>query len=207
MVYVGRFLVVGKTNSGKPFVSYRVSSRSFPNRKALINEEENTIEILPDNLGDILSNPYITYNCIKIINDKNIIVATNGSHTNIIYDKIKLGLPIRDALSLSLLAMDYEKDEYNTPRIAVVLNENCCYMGYVKDNDIRIKEVPLKEGICYYLSTYEYCRISIYHQNITVDGETPEEICNFIMNYNKFEKPVCCGTAVIDNGIIKLATK
>ena len=148
----------------------------------------------------MFANPYIAYNCIKIVG--NTVIATNGTHTDIIADKIKLELPIRDALSLSLIAMDYEKDDYNTPRIAVVLNENTAYMGYVADNDIRIKEVPLKNGLAYYLGVYDACKISINHQNIAVEGEnSAEEICKFIMEYEEFEKPVCCATAIIDKDI------
>ena len=199
-MYIGRFLVVGKTEQGKPFVSYRVSSRSFPNRKAVINNTNDTVAILPNDLNDMFANPYIAYNCIKIVG--NTVIATNGTHTDIIADKIKLELPIRDALSLSLIAMDYEKDDYNTPRIAVVLNENTAYMGYVADNDIRIKEVPLKNGLAYYLGVYDACKISINHHNIAVEGEnSAEEICKFIMEYEEFEKPVCCATAIIDKDI------
>lgn len=201
-MYIGRFLVVGKTSEGKPFVSYRVSSRSFPNREAKILNE-NIVSIIPKDLNEIFSNPYITYNCVKIVNNN--IIATNGSHTDVIADKIKLGLPIRDSLAYSLVTMDYEKDDYNTPRIAVVLNENECYMGYVADKDIRIKKVELENGKGYYLSTYEACTIS-EDQYIPVEGESPEEICKYVMNYKEFEHPVTCATAVIEEGKINIAT-
>ena len=34
-MYTGRILSTGMNNDGKPFVAYRVSSRSFPNRQCL----------------------------------------------------------------------------------------------------------------------------------------------------------------------------
>jgi IMP cyclohydrolase len=185
-MYIGRFLVLGKTLNGKPFVTYRVSSRSFPNRIAKIMNDE-TVAILPKNLEEMFKNPYITYNCVKIVG--NIAVVTNGSHTDIIADKIRIGLPIRDALSYSLLTMDYEKDDFNTPRIAAVLTDNEAYMGYVSDNDIRIKKVELEEGYAYYLSTYEACKIT-EHQKIEVSKNTPEDLCKFIMEYKIYKNAV-----------------
>ncbi len=201
-MYIGRFLVVGKTEHGRPFVTYRVSSRSFPNRKAIL--KNNTVSIVPNDLNEIFSNPYITYNCIKIIGDT--IIATNGSQTDVIADKIKLGLPIRDTLVYSLITMDYEKDDYNTPRIAVVLTNNECYMGYVKHDALCVKKVELTNGKGYYLGVYNSCEISD-NQIIDVVGEEPSEICKYILEHKEFEHPVCCATAVIDNKDIKIGTK
>ncbi|WP_421077604.1 IMP cyclohydrolase [Methanothermococcus sp. Ax23] len=200
-MYIGRFLVVGKTENGKPFVSYRVSSRSFPNRKAVL--KDNTVSIIPNDLNEIFSNPYITYNCIKVVD--NTIIATNGSQTDVIADKIKLGLPIRDALAYSLITMDYEKDDYNTPRIAVVLNDSECYIGYVRHDGMGVEKVELENGKGYYIGVYNSCKIS-NNQIIDVVGEEPEEICKYIMEYNEFEHPVCCAAAVIDGGKIKIET-
>jgi len=200
-MYIGRFLVLGKTEEGNPFVTYRVSSRSFPNRVAKVMNDE-TVAILPKNLEEMFKNPYITYNCVKIVG--NAAIVTNGSHTDIIADKIKLGLPIRDALSYSLLTMDYEKDDFNTPRIAVVLTEKEAYMGYVADSDVRIKKVELENKKAYYLSTYEACKIT-EHQQIEVSGKTPEELCKFVMEYAEFEKPVTSATVLIKDGF-KVAT-
>ncbi|MBA2839907.1 IMP cyclohydrolase [Methanococcus maripaludis] len=200
-MYIGRFLVLGKTDEGNPFVTYRVSSRSFPNRVAKVTDDE-TVAILPKDLEEMFKNPYITYNCVKLVGD--VAVATNGSHTDIIADKIKLGLPIRDALSYSLLTMDYEKDDYNTPRIAVVLTKDSAYMGYVSDNDVRVKKVKLEAGKAYYLSVYEACKIT-EHQVISVAGKTAEELTKFVMEYEEFEKPVTAATVLVKDGF-KLAT-
>ncbi|XRP96493.1 IMP cyclohydrolase [Methanocaldococcus sp. 16A] len=200
-MYIGRFLVAGKTKDGKSFVAYRVSSRSFPNREARkIND--NTVAIIPKDLNEIFKNPYITYNCIKIVD--NVVVASNGSHTDFIAEKLHFGK--RDALIYVLSVMDYEKDDYKTPRIAAVLDENECYMGYVAHDDIRVKKVELKEGKGYYLGVYNACKID-ENQIIDIEGETAEEIVDYILNYEEFEHPVACAVAIIDKDGIKIATK
>ncbi|NPA62668.1 MAG: IMP cyclohydrolase [Methanococci archaeon] len=200
-MYIGRFLVVGKTREGKVFGAYRVSSRSFPNREAK-KLNENTIAILPKNLNEMFKNPYITYNCIKVV-DKTVVVS-NGTHTDFIAEKLHFGK--RDALTYVLAVMDYEKDEYNTPRIGAVLDEEECYLGYVSCEDIRVKRINLKNGKGYYLGVYNACSID-ESQEIEIEGETAEEIANYILNYKEFEYPVACAVAVIEGENISLAIK
>ena len=48
---------------------------------------------------DVFRNPYIAYNCIKILGD--IVVVSNGSHTDVIAEKMP-GMSIQDSLALSL---------------------------------------------------------------------------------------------------------
>ena len=111
-MYVGRFVVVG------PGVgAYRVSSRSFPNRK--IVERDGALTVVPTADADETDNPYVSYNCLRLAGEQAVI--GNGSHVDPIAEKLNLGYPARDALAESLLALDYEKDDYDTPRIAGVL--------------------------------------------------------------------------------------
>ncbi|MBE6494185.1 MAG: IMP cyclohydrolase, partial [Methanosphaera stadtmanae] len=150
-MYLGRIIAIGSNDEGS-FASYRVSSRSFPNRRSVIND--NKVAIIPTegSEGDIFKNPYISYNALDLVDD--ICVATNGSHTDIISGKIREGMNMRDAISLSLLAMDYEKDEYNTPRIggAIDLKGNG-FIGIITDSGIEVKKV--NPGEAYYISVYE----------------------------------------------------
>ena len=111
-MYVGRFVVVGPE-----VAAYRVSSRSFPNRK--IVERESALTVAPTEDAPESDNPYISYNCVRTAGDS--AVVGNGSHVDPIAEKLELGYPARDALAESLLALDYEKDDYDTPRIAGVL--------------------------------------------------------------------------------------
>lgn len=150
-MYLGRIIAIGSNDEGS-FASYRVSSRSFPNRKSVINDNKVAIVPIEGSEGDIFKNPYISYNAIDLVDD--ICVATNGSHTDIISGKIREGMNMRDAISLSLLAMDYEKDEYNTPRIGGAIDlEGNGYIGIITDSGIEVKKV--NPGEAYYISVYE----------------------------------------------------
>ena len=111
-MYVGRFVVVG------PGVgAYRVSSRSFPNRR--IVDRDGTLTVTPTPDAPETDNPYIAYNCVRPAGDR--AVLGNGTHVDPIAEKLELGYPARDALVQGLLALDFEKDDYDTPRVAGVL--------------------------------------------------------------------------------------
>ena len=110
-MYLGRIISAGKTEDGKPYVAYRVSSRSFPNRQVKVLEDEAAIIPKEGFETDIFKNSYIAYDCVKVLDD--IAVISNGSQTNPIADKIAIGMNIRDAMAYSLITLDYEKDDYN----------------------------------------------------------------------------------------------
>ncbi|MEF8781926.1 MAG: IMP cyclohydrolase [Haloarculaceae archaeon] len=111
-MYVGRFLVVGPEVG-----AYRVSSRSFPNRRAL--DRVGTITVGPTADAPETDNPYISYNCVRVT-DRGAVLG-NGSHVDPIAEKLELGYPARDAVAEPLLALDFEKDDYDTPRIAGIV--------------------------------------------------------------------------------------
>ena len=111
-MYVGRFVVVGPSVG-----AYRVSSRSFPNRQATERGDRITVEPTPDAPGS--DNPYISYNCLRLT-DRGAVLG-NGSHVDPIAEKLALGTPARDALAGPLQALDFEKDDYDTPRIAGIV--------------------------------------------------------------------------------------
>ncbi|WP_254272819.1 IMP cyclohydrolase [Haloarcula marina] len=111
-MYVGRFVVVGPEVG-----AYRVSSRSFPNREATKRGDTVTVGPTPD--APETDNPYISYNGVRIT--ENGAVVGNGSHVDPIAEKLALGYPARDALAEPLLALDFEKDDYDTPRIAGIV--------------------------------------------------------------------------------------
>lgn len=154
-MYLGRIVAIGMTPQGKAAAMYRVSSRSFPNREAVL--VNNQISILPRAgfESDLRKNPYISYNCVRLAGEW--AVATNGSQTDPIVEKIAMGFPPRDAISLGLLAMDYEKDSLDTPRIvAVVSNKRPVgYLGIIRKDALLVREFALVPGEIRYLSTYE----------------------------------------------------
>lgn len=154
-MYVGRIVAVGRTRGGANVALYRVSSRSFPNRWAI--EQQGRVSIVPreGHERDVQTNPYIAYHCLRIARDWAIVA--NGSHTDPIAEKIEAGTPVRDALSASLLTLDYEKDAYQTPRIAgaVPLSGDIAWLGIVRHDALVVKAVPLEAGRARWLATYE----------------------------------------------------
>ncbi len=130
-MYVGRFIVVGPETA-----AYRVSSRSFPNRE--IVERENVMTVVPSTDAPQTENPYISYNCIKPGGEG--MVIGNGSHVDPIAEKLDLGYPPRDALVSGLFALDFEKDDYDTPRIAGVLGDES-FIGIVRRDALLVRSV------------------------------------------------------------------
>lgn len=189
-MYLGRILSVG-TNEEGSFVAYRVSSRSFPNRMAKSFEDSAAIIPKEGHEKDIFESPYIAYNCIKIVDD--VAVVSNGSHTDVIADKIAVGMNIRDAIALSLLAMDYEKDDYNTPRIAgAVTKDGEAYIGIITHEKLIVEKIP--EGKAYYISVYEHNT----PRKVEFTAKDSQEAAQFIMDqgaFKEFTNPVTSAAA------------
>lgn len=203
-MYVGRIVAVGKTPAGKNVAMYRVSSRSFPNREARMIGD--AVAIMPKEgfEDDIKKNPYIAYNCVRLANDH--AIATNGSHTDPITEKIAMGMPVRDALASSLLAMDYEKDDYNTPRIAAVVPRegDTGYLGIVRHDALMVRAFELKAGQAFYIATYEHNYPCDKFADADFSAVTAADICEHVMRGGAFadlEKPVTAASAVaVDSG-------
>lgn len=132
-MYLGRFVIITPSLG-----VYRVSSRSFPERKIVSRDEGETLTVIPTAEAEPTDNPYVSYNCARRVSDT--VVVGNGSHVDPITEKLELGYPARDALALGLLALDYEKDEYNTPRIAGTVGETAS-VGIVRDDAVLVEEV------------------------------------------------------------------
>lgn len=184
-MYLGRIISIGSSKDGV-YASYRVSSRSFPNRKSVVNNQKVAIIPTQGSEDDIYKNPYISYNCIDIIDD--ICVVTNGSHTDIIAGKIREGMNMKDAVALSLLTMDYEKDDYNTPRIGGAINtKGEGYIGIVTHEGIEVKKV--NPGESFYVSTYEHNT----PREVDYTATNAKEATEFIFNdgiFSEFTHPV-----------------
>jgi IMP cyclohydrolase len=174
-MYIGRFLVVAPN-----FAAYRVSSRSFPHRKIIKHADNLTVTPTPE--APPTDNPYISYNCLQV-NDSTAIIG-NGSHVDPIAEKLEMGYPARDALAMSLLSMDYEKDEYSTPRIAGILGPNA-YIGIVRPDALIIKSVSEPTLI----ATYQEVHPTPF--DIT-PGETPDETARRVLRLD-YGHPVCAG--------------
>ena len=194
-MYVGRLVAVGMNPQGKLSAMYRVSSRSFPNRKAVVREKVASIVPKEGFEGDVFKNPYIAYNCLKIV--KGVAVATNGSQTDPIAEKIAAGVPIRDAMALSLLTLDYEKDSYNTPRIAsaVDLRTRTGWLGTARHDGLNVRQVPLEPGNAFYVATYEK-NDCVLDQTESFEVNGAEAACKYVFEFGIFGEMTNPVTAV-----------
>ncbi len=209
-MYVGRIVSVYLTKENKLGAMYRVSSRSFPNREAKVNETTVSIVPKPGHEGDIFKNPYIAYNCVRLVGSHAIV--TNGSHTDPIAEKIAAGMSMRDALAVATFAMDYEHDHLNTPRISAIvdLKTRKGYLGIIRHDALIIKEIDLKPGEAFYVATYEHDGISGHHKDSAITIDSAESACDYIIGKGVFadlEKPITAAAVIEDGDSFTIAIK
>ena len=187
-MYVGRLVVVGPD-----IAAYRVSSRSFPNRHVVGRGDALTVAPTAD--APETDNPYISYNCVRRADgaaNADAAVVGNGSHVDPVTEKLELGYPARDALAESLLALDYEKDDYDTPRIAGVLTDDSAYAGTVRKDALLVREVSEPTLV----ATYE----KDSPESFDFAAETAAEAAGEAYDLD-FEHAVCAaGVARTDDG-------
>lgn len=207
-MYLGRIVAAGMTRDGKPFAAYRVSSRSFPNRTANLKNNQISIIPRPGCESDLSKNPYIAYNCVRL--SGKIALATNGSQTDPIIEKIMSGMSVRDAFTLSLLAMDYEKDQLDTPRIASAIDAGTgiLTLGIVRKDAVLVRQFPAKAGEIRFISTYEMNRPSDENVDTAMDAADAQSICKYVISggrFAEFEHPVTAASAVWNGSAFELA--
>ena len=207
-MYVGRIAAVARTSSGANAALYRVSSRSFPNRQAV--EHAGRLAIVPSkgHEGDLERNPYIAYNCVRIAAEW--AVATNGSQTDPIAEKLAAHMPVRDALASVLLALDYEKDDYNTPRIAACVPRagDAAWLAIVRSDALVIREVPLQAGRAWYIATYEHDDVDA-KRSVPFEATTAGEAARYAVDgagFAALEKPVTAAAAIAAGRDFQLGT-
>ena len=114
---------------------------------------------------------------------------------------IAVGMNIKDALAYSLLTMDYEKDDYNTPRIAGVITSSSeegkykAFIGIVADNKLLVEEIPY--GKAAYISTYGPSNPTL----IDFEAEDSKKAAKYIFDegaFEELEKPVNAVAAIFD---------
>jgi len=210
-MYIGRIVCVALTADGHLCASYRVSSRSFPNRTAVIKPDKVSIIPKPGFEMDVQKNPYIAYNCARIVCGGKVAVVTNGSQTDSIAEKIAMGMPPRDALTLSSLILDFEKDDFNTPRISAVadVRDGGGWLATVRHDGLEVRRMPLAPSRFFYVATYEEDTVS-EHFGGAYDATDADSACDFILGKGVFaerEKPVTAVAAIVSSGGFELAAK
>jgi IMP cyclohydrolase len=197
-MYVGRFLVVAPGLAG-----YRVSSRSFPNREAV--ERDGAVTVQPTADAEPTDNPYVSYNCVQVVEDaataegEDVAVVGNGSHVDPVAEKLGLGYPARDALALALLALDFEKDDYDTPRIAAVVGAETAFVATVRRDALLVEEVEEPTLV----ATYEMDTPQSF--SFEARPETPAGVAEALYGL-EFEHAVCAAGVTADADGVEVAT-
>ena len=199
-MYIGRFVVVGQTQQGLWYLAYRVSSRSFPNRYIKIYEDRAAVLPTPDAAAS--DNPYISYNCFR--SSGHLAVIGNGSHVDPVFDKLTLGYPLRDALAAVLLTLDYERDAYETPRIAAAVDAaaGSGYLAFVGREKVYSRRMELQPDDAWLVATYE-CTEPIH---IALTGANAAQITDAVFE-SAYEHPVTAMAAVFEQDGFQLAAR
>ncbi|MFB6123215.1 MAG: IMP cyclohydrolase [Haloferacaceae archaeon] len=183
-MYVGRLIVVGPGLG-----AYRVSSRSFPNRR--VTDRDGTLTVAPTADAPETDNPYISYNCVRESDGR--AVVGNGSQVDPIAEKLDLGYPPRDALATTLLSLDYEKDDYDTPRIAGVIETDRATVGIVREDALLVERVDEPTLV----ATYEENRPRAFDFDADDAAAAAREAYDLA-----FEHAVCAaGVEIDDDGV------
>jgi IMP cyclohydrolase len=203
-MYIGRIVSVMKTQDDRLCAAYRVSSRSFPNRTAVVGEDKVSIIPKAGHEGDIQKNPYIAYNCVRVVCDNQVAVVTNGSQTDPIAEKMAQGMCARDALVFCSLALDFEKDDYNTPRISAVVDGRTKegWLATVRKDGLSVQAMPIEKGRYFYVATYEENNVSTALGGAT-DVNDATGACAFMLGGGVFAdrtNPVTAVAAVAKDG-------
>jgi len=129
--------------------------------------------------------------------DGEVAVVTNGSHTDPIAEKMAAGVPARDALVQSMLALDYEKDDYSTPRISVVVDkvDSSGWLGVVRYDGLEVRRMPLEPGRFFYVATYEENSPKDEFGGVFPE-KSAEDACGFILGKGVFAERTNPVTAV-----------
>jgi IMP cyclohydrolase len=147
-----------------------------------------SILVSPKDPADLARNPYIAYNCIRVADDA--AVVANGTHADMILERIEDGQKPGDAIALSLVAFGYERDELATPRIAGAVRRDKAWLGIAKRDEFRVREFKLEETQAFLVATYEKTDF----EAVSFAGMNAAEIARQAYDLS-FEKPVCAAAA------------
>ena len=112
--YVGRGIVLGKTEDGKKAASaYFIMGRSQNSRNRVFTERDGAVFTEPYDASKVEDPSLIIYAAIRKYENK--LIVTNGDQTDTVYEGLKAGKGFSEALT----AREFEPDAPNlTPRIS-----------------------------------------------------------------------------------------
>jgi len=133
--YVGRGIVVGKTEDGKNAVSaYFIMGRSENSRNRIFSMKDGVLYTEPYDASKVKDPSLIIYPAVREIGNQ--LIVTNGDQTDTIFEGLKQGKSFEE----SLKTRKFEPDSPNfTPRISALLsfeNQDFSYqMSILKSAD------------------------------------------------------------------------
>lgn len=132
--YVGRGIVIGKSQDGKNAVTaYFIMGRSENSRNRVFIENGEEIVIHPFDASKVEDPSLIIYSPIRVF--ENNVIVTNGDQTDTVYDFVSTGKTFEQALE----TREFEPDAPNfTPRISGMITLN--------DSDFKYKMSILKSA-------------------------------------------------------------
>ena len=115
--YVGRGIVIGKSEDGKKAVfAYFIMGRSENSRNRVFREEGETVTIYPFDESKVEDPSLIIYSPVRRVGGS--VVVTNGDQTDTVCDYLQAGKSFEEALTTRC----FEPDAPNfTPRISGIL--------------------------------------------------------------------------------------
>ncbi len=159
--YVGRGIVIGKTEDGnKAVIAYFIMGRSENSRNRVFTLKDGNVYTEPFDASKVEDPSLIIYSAVKAIDNK--LIVTNGDQTDTIYDFIKEGKCFTSALNTRC----FEPDGPNfTPRISGMLTFEKGDFKYKMSILKSIDEVgsdtarytfdyPSKNGLGHFIHTY-----------------------------------------------------
>lgn len=159
--YVGRGIVVGKTEDGtKACAAYFIMGRSNNSRNRVFTLRDNTLYTEPFDASKVEDPSLIIYAAVRRF--ENNLIVTNGDQTDTIYDGISAG----KTFSAALESREFEPDFPNlTPRISAMLtfgeNDFTYQMSILKSADEKGSacnrytfSYPALNGLGHFIHTY-----------------------------------------------------
>ena len=155
--YPGRGIVLGQNHDGVWIAIYWIMGRSDNSRNRIFTHKDNVLSTEAADPSLVKDPSLIIYNAMRGIGHN--IIVSNGSQTDVIYDKLMLG----SSFLASLEHEKYEPDAPNyTPRISGYIDRNVgsVSLSIIKRNHTgntdyhfyRYSNIPLGVGYC--ITTY-----------------------------------------------------
>ncbi|MBP5467190.1 MAG: IMP cyclohydrolase [Clostridia bacterium] len=116
--YVGRGIVIGKSEDGKKAAfAYFIMGRSANSRNRIFTEKNGEVFTEPFDIAKVVDPSLIIYAAVR--RTENRVVITNGNQTDTVIEGLKAGKSFTEALK----SREFEPDSPNfTPRISGIIN-------------------------------------------------------------------------------------